>query len=202
MKLYYSPNACSLAPHIILQESGLPFELEKVDLKTKQTQTGQDYMKINPKGYVPFLALKSGETLAEASVILQYIGDLVPQKKLIPAFGTFSRYHLLEWLNYISAELHKGLSGMFNPLMPEDYKPVAIKVASRKFKWVDEQLADKDYLLGDDFSVADAYLFTITRWCHVFKIDLAQWPALSRFMALMQERPAVKAVLATEANKA
>ena len=164
MKLYYSPGACSLSPHIVLRESGLAFEPVLASTKTHQLADGTDYYSINPKGYVPLLELDSGERLTEGPVIVQYIADKVPAKGLIAAHGTMERYRVQEWLNFITSELHKGIGGIFNPAMPEEAKALMRTKAAGRLKWVDEQLAGKQYLMGDKFSVADPYLFTVTNW--------------------------------------
>ncbi|MES1161474.1 MAG: glutathione transferase GstA, partial [Rhizobacter sp.] len=164
MKLYYSPGACSLAPHIVLNESGLPFTLVKADLKAHQLEDGSDYYPITSKGQVPLLELDSGERLSEGPAIVQYLADQVPAKNLAPANGTMARYRVQEWLNFITSELHKGIGGLFNPAMPEDGKAVIRSRAAAKLKWVDERLEGKQYVMGDAFTIADPYLFTITNW--------------------------------------
>ena len=156
MKLYYSPGACSLSPHIVLREAGLAFEPVLASTKTHKLQDGTDYYTINPKGYVPLLELDNGERLTEGPAIVQYIADQVPGKKLAPANGSFERYRLQEWLNFITSELHKGFGTLFTPQMPEEGKAVARARVTDRLKWVDTQLAGKQYLMGDDFSVADA----------------------------------------------
>ena len=199
MKLYYSPGACSLAPHIVLQESGLAFDLVKADLKThKLADDGSDYYPINSKGYVPLLELDSGERLSEGPAIVQYIADQVPAKKLAPANGTMARYRVQEWLNYITSELHKGIGGLFNPAMPEDGKAVIRTRASARLKWVDEQLEGKQYVMGDEFSIADPYLFTVTSWTNHTGIDISGLKNLNAFQARMAARPAVQAALKAE----
>lgn len=198
MKLYYSPGACSLSPHIVLRESGLPFELALASTKTHKLADGSDYYAINPKGYVPLLELDNGERLSEGPAIVQYIADQVPQKNLAPANATMPRYRLQEWLNFITSELHKGFSPLFNPATPEDYKPAAKERLTGRLKWVNEQLEGKAYLMGDQFTVADAYLFTVTSWTKYVGIDISGLPNLGAFMGRMAARPAVQAALKAE----
>jgi glutathione S-transferase len=164
MKLYYSPGACSLSPHIVLREAGLPFTPVKADMATHKLSDGGDYYGINPKGYVPLLELDSGDRLSEGPAIVQYIADQVPDKKLAPAAGTMARYRLMEWLNFITSELHKGFSPLFNKEVPEESKAISRKKLGDRMAWVDKQLAGKQYLMGDQFTVADAYLFTVAGW--------------------------------------
>ena len=199
MKLYYSPGACSLAPHIVLQESGLAFDLVKADLKThKLAADGSDYYPITSKGQVPLLELDSGERLSEGPAITQYLADQVPAKHLAPANGTMARYRLQEWLNFVTSELHKGIGGLFNPAMNDDGKAVIRARALDKLKWVDEQLEGKQYLMGDAFTIADAYLFTVTNWTGHTGIDISGLKNLSAFQARMAARPAVQAALKAE----
>ena len=198
MKLYYSPGACSLSPHIVLREAGLAFEPVLASTKTHKLQDGTDYYTINPKGYVPLLELDGGERLTEGPAIVQYVADQVPDKGLAPAAGTMARYRLQEWLNFITSELHKTFSPLFNPAMPEEAKAVFRKKLVDRFTWVDGQLAGKNYLMGENFSVADAYLFTVTNWAGVVGVDIAALGNLGAFMARMRERPAVQAALKAE----
>jgi len=198
MKLYYSPGACSLSPHIVLREAGLAFEPVLASTKTHKLQDGTDYYGINPKGYVPLLELDNGERLSEGPVIVQYIADQVPAKKLAPPAGTMARYRLQEWLNFITSELHKGFSPLFNPAVPEDAKPVFRAKLAERFKWVDSQLAGKQYLMGDEFSVADAYLFTVTSWGGYVGVDTSGLANLGAFMERMKARPAVQEALKAE----
>ncbi|MEP6875974.1 MAG: glutathione transferase GstA [Burkholderiales bacterium] len=198
MKLYFSPGACSLAPHIVLNESGLPFSLVKANLKAHQLEDGSDYYPINSKGQVPLLEFDNGERLSEGPAITQYIADQVPAKNLAPANGTMARYRVQEWLNFVTSELHKGIGGLFNPLMPEEGKVVIRAKAADKLKWVDEQLEGKQYLMGDVFSIADAYLFTIATWTGHTGIDISGLKNLSAFQARMAARPAVQAALKAE----
>jgi glutathione S-transferase len=199
MKLYYSPGACSLAPHIVLKEAGLAFDLVQANLKTHQLATdGSDFYPVAPKGQVPLLELDNGERLSEGPVISQYIADQVPAKSLAPANGTMARYRLQEWLNFITSELHKGIGGLFNPAMPDEGKAVMKAKAASKLKWVDEQLEGKQYLMGDSFSIADAYLFTVTNWTGHTGIDISALKNLGAFQARMAARPAVQAAMKAE----
>jgi glutathione S-transferase len=196
MKLYYSPGTCSLHPHIALREAGVPFELERVDIRSHKVHDGSDYYAVNPKGYVPALRLDDGSVLTEGAVIDQYIADLKPEKKLIPAAGTTERYRVQEWLNFIASEVHKS----FGPLFGKDE---AAKVAPRarlegRFDLLAKQLQSHPYLTGDTFTVADAYLFNMLRWTAFTGIDLAKWPALQAFFARVEQRPAVQEALAAE----
>lgn len=198
MKLYYSPGACSLSPHIVLHESGLPFTVERVDLKTKQTETGADFFQVNPNGYVPTLQLDGGEILTEGPAIVQWIADQVPAKKLAPPNGTLERARLQEWLNFISTELHKSHSPLFNPAAPDEWKTVMRELLTRRFSIVAQKLESRDYLLGADFSVADAYLFVVMSWGKWVKIDYTPWPVLQAYQARIAARPAVQAALKAE----
>lgn len=199
MKLYYSPGACSLAPHIVLNEAGLAFDLVQANLKTHQLAAdGSDYYPVAPKGQVPLLELDNGERLSEGPAISQYIADQVPAMNLAPANGTMARYRLQEWLNFITSELHKGIGGLFNPLMPDEGKAVMKTKAISKLKWVDEQLEGKQYLMGDSFSIADAYLFTVTNWTGHTGIDISALKNLGAFQARMAARPAVQAAMKAE----
>lgn len=198
MKLYYAPGACSQSPHIVLRESGLKFDLEKVDLKTKKTETGKDYSTVNPNGYVPALEIAPGDILTEVPAIMQYIADQAPAAKLAPANGTRERYKLQSWLNFIGTEIHKGFGALFNPATPGDYKLVAKAQLEKRLAYVDKHLTGNDYLMGGSFSIADAYLFVTSGWSSYVGIDLAQWPALSRFHDQVAARPAVQAALKAE----
>lgn len=198
MKLYYSPGACSLASHIALQETGLPYDIEKVDLKEKKTADGTDFNVINPKGYVPVLTLDDGETLTEGPALLAYIGELAPAKRLIMPAGTMANFRVREWLTYISSELHKNFSPLFRPTTPEATRETQLEALRRRFGYVDEALGDKPYLTGEQFTVADAYLFTILRWTVPFKISLNPWAHLSAYVARVAARPAVQIALKAE----
>ncbi|MDO8519449.1 MAG: glutathione transferase GstA [Deltaproteobacteria bacterium] len=199
-KLYFSPGACSLAPHIVLREADLPFELVRVDLRAK-TYPGGDYWKINPKGGVPALGLSNGEILTEDAVILQYLADQKPEMNLAPKAGTMERYRLQEWLNFIATELHKGFGPLWKPNTPEDFKPIVIANLSQRFDLVNHQLEKNDFLMGKSYTIADAYLFTVTRWHQPLKIDLSPWPALGRFMERIKARPATADAFKAEGLK-
>jgi glutathione S-transferase len=198
MKLYFSPGACSLSPHIVLREAGLPFDLEQVDLRAKKTRNGSDFLQINPKGQVPTLALDDGDILTEGPAIVQYIADKAPGSKLAPAAGSKERYHLQEWLNFVTAELHKNFSPLFRPTTPEDYKPVARENLSGRFAYLDKHLAGRPYLTGDTFTVADAYLFVMTNWANALKLDLAPWPNVVAFRERALARPKVQEAMKAE----
>ena len=198
MKLFLKPGACSLSPHIVLEELGLPYQTETVDLKTKQTASGQDFLAINPKGYVPALQLDSGELLTEGPAIVQYLADLAPEKKLAPANGSLQRYQLQSWLTFIGTELHKSCSPFFNPAAPQAMKDMACANLERRLAYVAQQLEGRDYLLGGDFSVADAYLFTVLGWFKYLPVDLSAWPLLQAYQARVAARPAVQAALKAE----
>ena len=198
MKLFYSPGACSLAPHIVLHESGRAFEGVLASTKTHQLADGSDYYAVNPLGYVPFLVLGDGRTLREGQVISQYIADQVPASGLAPAAGTWERYKLQEWLSFISSELHKGFSPLFNPATPEDYKPLVKERLLQRLTWLDGELAGKDYLMGSTFTVADAYLFTVTNWAGFVKLDIAALANLAAVRARIAARPAVLAAMKAE----
>src|SRR5262245_19579679 len=178
MKLYYSPGACSHAPHILLREAGLDFSLEKVDLAAKKTETGADFMTINPNGYVPALQLKDGTVITEGPAIDQYIADLVPAKKLAPAAGTPERYKLQSWLNFISTELHKQFAPLFNKAMPEEVKTMQKEKLAQRFDTINAHLSKNAYLLGESFTAPDAYLYTVLSWAKHCAIDLAKWPGI------------------------
>jgi glutathione S-transferase len=200
MKLYYAPHACSLAPHIVLRELDLPFELIRVDNTTKRTANGEDFLAINPKGYVAALQLDDGQVLTEGPAILQYLADLRPEANLVPVSGTFERVRLQEWLNFVSTEIHGGLGWLFSSQFPDEVKALIKEKLFKRFVVLSQTLERQDYLMADGFSVADAYLFTVLRWTSVFGIDLNQWPALVRFQATVDQRPAVKAALAAESE--
>jgi glutathione S-transferase len=197
MKLYHSPAACSLAPHIALYETGLPFTAAKVDLRTHKLADGTDYYAINPKGYVPLLELDNGERLAEVAVILQYIADRKPGT-IAPAFGTMERYHLMEWLNFIATEVHKQYSPLWNPGTPDATKEAQRTKLATRFDYIARTLATQPYLTGETFTVADAYLFTVVNWSGLLKVDLAPWPALQQFQARVAARPNVRKAMEAE----
>ncbi len=198
MKLYYSPGACSLAPHIAICEAGLPFSGEKVDLKTKKTESGGDYLRVNPKGSVPALALDQGGVLTEAAVILQYLADQAPGARLAPPAGTLERYRLMEMLNYVSTEIHKGFSPLWNPKASADWKAAAHANLANRLGWLAQALEGKSYLMGDAFTVADAYLFTVLSWGAHVGVDLGKWPALAAYQARVGHRPKVQQALREE----
>ena len=192
MKLYYTPGACSHAPHILLREAGLDFTIEKVDLATKKTETGADFKTINPHGYVPALQLDNGAVVTEVAVINQYIADRAPAKKLAPANGTPERYTLQSWLNFISSEVHKQLAPMFNPKLPEDYKTILKEKLATRFDTINAHLSKNTFVLGDSFTAPDAYLYTVLNWTKYFAIDLAKWPAIKSFMERVAARPSAQ----------
>jgi glutathione S-transferase len=198
IKLYFSPGACSMSPHIVLREAGLSFDLVQANLRTHQLADGSDYYAINPKGSVPVLELDNGQRLTEGPAIVQYIADQVPASNLAPAAGTLARYRLMEWLNFITSELHKGYSPLFNPATPDAYKAMARERLSGRLAWVDGQLAGQSYLMGDTFTVADAYLFTVANWSGLVGVETQQLANLTAFMGRVGARPAVQAVLKAE----
>ncbi len=198
MKLYYAPGACSLSPHIALREAGLAFTPIKVDLKAHQVEGGGDFYAINPKGYVPVLELDDGTTLTEGPAIVQYIADQVPATQLAPPNGTIARYKLQEWLNFITTELHKQYSPLFDSSSTEEVKTKQRDKIAKRYEWVAQQLADRDYLTGSTFTVADAYLFTVTNWARSTGVELTRWPALQAFMKRVAARPHVQATLKAE----
>jgi glutathione S-transferase len=200
MKLYFAPGACSLSPHIVLREAGLPFDLEKVDLTAKRTKSGADYTSVNPKGYVPALELEGGQVLTEGPAIVQYIADQKPATKLAPPAGSMDRYRLQEWLSFITSELHKNFSAMFNSKTPDAYKEIAKANIARRLDLIDKNLQGKDYLMGSTFTVADAYLYTILTWAPHVGIDLGKWPAIKAYSERVGTRPAVRAALDAEAK--
>ena len=199
MKLYYSPGACSLSPHIALLEAGLPFDLVKVDLKAKKLENGDDYLKVNPKGQVPALGLDSGELVTEGPVIVQMIADKAAAKNLAPARDSAERYKLQEWLNFITTELHKNFSPLFQPVIPDDVKNFFRDRIKGKFKYADSQLAH-DYLMGKQFTVADGYLFVMLKWAERTGMDLSEFKNLTAFKDRVAARPNVKAALDMEAQ--
>ena len=198
MKLYYSPGACSLSPHIALQEAGLAYTPVLASTKSHKLQDGTDYYTINALGYVPVLELDNGERLREGPAIVQYIADQVPDKQLAPANGTLARYRLQEWLTFIGTELHKGFSPLFNPATPEDYKPMVRERLLQRLQWVDGQLAGKQDLMGDQFTVADGYLFTVTNWTQPTKLDISGLANLAAYRERVGARPAVQAAMKAE----
>ena len=198
MKLYYSPGACSLSPHIALREAGLPFELVLASTKTKKLADGSDYLAINPKGQVPLLELDNGERLSEGPAIVQYVADQVPASGLAPAAGTLARYRVVEWLNFITSELHKSFSPLFSPDTPEDYKPIVRNRLLARLAYVNERLEGQSYLLGEQFTVADAYLFVVSGWGQYVGVDISALSHLEAFRARVAARPAVQDALRAE----
>lgn len=198
MKLYFSPGACSLSPHIVLLETGLAFSTERVDLGKKITASGADFRSVNPNGYVPALELEDGAVLTEGPAIVQYLADLAPQAKLLPAVGKVERYQALGWLNYISTELHKNFSPLFKPDASDDMRDNARKMLALRFSHIAQHLDSQDYLAGAAFGVADAYLFTVLGWADFVKFSLADWPQLQAFRERVGARPAVQQALRDE----
>lgn len=198
MKLYYSPGTCSLSPHIVTQETGLPVSLVKVDLGTHKTADGGDYFQINPKGYVPLLQLDDGSVLTEGVAIVQYLADRVPAANLAPPAGSIERYRLMEWLNFLTSEIHKGFSPLFNSKLSEEAKAVLRERLTNRFDYLSVRLHDNPYLMGDGYTVADAYLFTMLGWCGLTGIDLKKWPVLTAYRERVAARPAVRAAMKAE----
>ncbi|MDE2585097.1 MAG: glutathione transferase GstA [Betaproteobacteria bacterium] len=198
MKLYYAPGACSLSPHIVLCELGLAHELDRVDLQKRLTGDGQALSRINPKGYVPALQLDDGQLLTEGPAIVQYLADQKPEAGLLPPATTLARARVQEWLTFIGTELHKSFSPLFNPEASADWKEAALANVQRHFAFANQALNQSDYLLGEDFCVADAYLFTVVNWTRFLSIDLSPWPALAAFHRRVAARPAVRQALAAE----
>ncbi|OJH40058.1 glutathione transferase GstA [Cystobacter ferrugineus] len=198
MKLYYTPGACSLSPHIVLLEAGQTFDIEKVDLRTKKTESGKDYFSVNSNGYVPALQLDDGSVLTEGPAIVQYIADKAPQAKLAPANGTLERYKLQEALNFIGTELHKSLGSLFNPAFPEEARTIAKGNIDKRLTAVNERLSKQSFFLGEQFTVADAYLFTVLSWTGNLGIDVSKFPAIQAYQARVAARPQVQAALKAE----
>jgi glutathione S-transferase len=198
MKLYYAPGACSLSPHIVARELGIPVELKKVNIKDKTVEDGGDYRKVNARGYVPALELDDGGVLTEGPAIVQYLADRKPEAGLAPKNGTFERYRLQEWLNFLTSEIHKQFSPLFRPNTPEEYKTILRENLAARFDWLDRELAGRDYLMGKQFSVADAYAFVLLGWTRPLKIDLARWPNLVAFQQRVGARPRVQEALQAE----
>jgi glutathione S-transferase len=202
MKLYFSPGACSLASHITLLEAGLPFTTDKVDMRSRRTSDGQDFSAVNPNGYVPALALDDGQFLTEGQAILQYLADRKPEAQLAPPAGTMDRYRLIEWLSFISSELHKNFGPLLRPGGPEEPKTAARDKLTQRLTHVANHLASRQYLVGDHFTVADAYLYTVLTWTRVAGLDLGAWPVLAAYRERVQQRPAVQAAREAEGLKA
>jgi glutathione S-transferase len=198
MKLYFAPGACSLSPHIVLEEAGIAAETEQVNNQEKKTKAGKDYWTINPKGQVPALQLDSGDMLTEGPVIVQYLADQKPASGLVPPAGSIERYRVQEWLNFIASELHKSFGPIFRPTTPDAYKAISKENLGKRFDWIDKQLGGRSYLMGDKFTVADAYLFTVLRWTSRIEIDLAKWPNLKAYVERVAARPKVQAAMKAE----
>ena len=198
MKLYYSPGACSLSPHIVSRELGIAVDLKKTSTKDKTIEGGGDYWKVNGKGYVPALELDNGQVLTEGPAIVQYLADQKPESGLAPKAGSLERYRLQEWLNFITSEIHKQFSPLFRPTTPDEYKKIAKENLGNRFAWLDKQLAGKDFLMGRQFTVADAYLFTVLGWTKPTQIDLSQWPNLAAYHARIAARPKVQEAMKAE----
>ncbi|MXQ14369.1 glutathione transferase GstA [Microvirga makkahensis] len=198
MKLYYAPGACSLAPHIVAREAGLSLDLIKVDLRDRTTETGQSFEEINPKGYVPALRVESGEVLTEVSAIIQYLASQAPLSNLMPGHDGFDRFRFLEWLGFISTEIHKGFGPLWRPNFPEDVKQAARDRLFQRFAYLDKYFAEKPYIMGESFTIADAYLFTVLNWAHVHKLDMSAYSNIAAFVNRIAARPKVQEALATE----
>jgi len=198
MKLYYTPGACSLSTHIALREAGYDVDLVKVDLAAKKTETGDDYYAISPKGQVPALKLDNGELLTEGAAIVQYVADQKPDSKLAPAHGSMARYRLAEWLNYVGSEMHKAVGALFNKKYSDDTKQIMKDALKPKFDFLTKELQSRPYLMGDQFTVADGYLFTILSWTSHVGVDLSGWPVLTAYVGRVAGRPAVQAALKAE----
>ncbi len=198
MQLYFAPGACSLASHITLREAGVPFELKRADTRTKKLVDGSDYLAVNSKGAVPALRLDDGQVLTEGVAIMQYIGDRKPESKLVPPAGTIERYRVIEWLNYLTSEVHKSFSPLFNPNAAPEVKAYTTANLEKKLDWTNDQLAGSKYLTGETFTVADAYLFTLINWTYFVGIDLGKWPALKEFHGRVAARPKVQEALEAE----
>ena len=197
MKLYYYPGACSMAPHIVLNEAKLKFELDKVDLAAKRTAAGEDYATVNPKGYVPAMRLDDGTVLTESGVICTYIADLRPRRGLAPKPRTPERYKLMEWMNFIASEIHKSLGAFFNPKMTPEWREAQLEYLGRRFDYLEKALGSQQYLMGE-FSIADAYLFTVLNWTNFHQIDVSRWPNIKAYMARIAARPSVKKAMKAE----
>ncbi|WP_425066526.1 glutathione transferase GstA [Reyranella sp.] len=193
MKLYLTPHACSLSVDIVARELDIPLALEWVDVRAKKLRDGSDYYKVNPKGQVPTLQLDDGAFLTEGPVIVQYLADGKPGNALLPPAGTLARYRVLEWLNFVGTELHKGFTPLFRPTTPQEYREIARQNLATRFKWLDSVLAGQPFLTGTAFTVADAYCYTILMWSKLHDIDLSPWPNLAAYVARVAERPSVKA---------
>ncbi len=198
MKLYYAPGACSLSPHIVSREAGIDLELERADLAQKKTETGKDFWGVNPKGQVPVLETDDGQKLTEGPVIVQYLADQKPGSGLAPAPGTIDRYRVQEWLSFVGSEMHKTYGPLFRPTTPEEFKVLSREVLGKRIAWLDQQLAGKQYLMGDKFTVADAYLFTVLRWSPRVGVDLSKSPNVTAYVDRVAARPKVQEALKAE----
>jgi glutathione S-transferase len=198
MDLYYSPGACSLAPHIVSREAGLPIKLVKVDLNARKTEKGDDYLTINSKGYVPALRLDDGQVMTEAATVVQYLADQKPQSNLAPALGTAERYRLMEWLTFIGSEIHKGFAPLWDPKASKEAKAAIKAKLATRLKWFDRQLEGRDYVMGKQFSVADAYAFAVLNWAGMLDVDLAPYPNIRAYVDRVAARPQVKEALRAE----
>lgn len=198
MKLYYSPGACSMAPHIVALESGQAIDLVRVDIPNKKTENGDDFWAINPKGYVPALQLDDGQVLTEVGVICQYLADQKPESGLVPKFGTIERYHQMEALNFAATEVHKQIGALFNPKMTAEMKEVQQGTIERRLASLEKMLEGRDYIGGANFSAADAYLFTVLNWSKPLKMDFSQWPNITAFIARVGGRPKVQETMKAE----
>jgi glutathione S-transferase len=198
MKLYYAPGACSLSPHIVSREAGIDLEFERADIAQKKTESGKDFWGVNPKGQVPVLEIDDGQKLTEGPVIVQYLADQKPDSGLVPAAGTINRYRVQEWLNFVASEMHKTYGPLFRPTTPEEFKVLSRELIGRRIAWLDKELAGKQYLMGDKFTVADAYLFTVLRWSPRVGIDLSKSPNVTAYMDRVAARPKVQEALKAE----
>jgi glutathione S-transferase len=198
MELYYAPGACSLAPHIVSREAGLPLKLNKVDLGTRKTERGEDFLAINSKGYVPAMRLDDGQVMTEVATLVQYLADQRPQSKLAPAFGTAERYRLMEWLTFIGSEIHKGFAPLWDPKASDEAKAAIKAKLATRLKWFDRQLEGHDYVTGKQFTVADAYAFTVLSWASMLDVDLSPYPNIRAFLDRVAARPQVKEALRAE----
>jgi glutathione S-transferase len=198
MKLYFSPGACSLSPHIVSREAGINVDFEQVDNREKKTKSGQNYWTINPKGQVPVLELDDGQRLTEGPVIVQYLADQKPGSGLVPPVGSIDRYRVLEWLNFTTSELHKTFGPIFRPTTPDEFKKLSKENLGKRYDWLNEKLAGKQYLMGDKFTIADAYMFTVLRWSPRIEVDLAKWPNVKAYVDRVAARPKVQEALKAE----
>ena len=198
MKLYYTPGGCSLSPHIVSREAGIELELEQVDIREKKTRSGEDFWSINAKGYIPVLEMDDGQRLTEGPAIVQYLADQKPQSGLVPAAGTIDRYRVQEWLNFVASELHKTYSPLFRPTTPEEFKKLSRENLGKRFDWIERELIGKQYLMGDKFTIADAYLYVVLRWSPRVGLDLSKWPNVKAYVDRVAARPKVQEALKAE----